>query len=345
MKSIKSILINNKSIYPFLTAIRSLRNKEIRENIWNFSHNKDSVLIEHRGDLYNGKIIYDLHIDDGLGGFFALVRWVCTALTYADNKGLVPYVSFGEKCRYFDESIAYTKNPFEYYFNPVSSVTAETVAKASNVIRFETNHLKEIETDVSFQLDDKVVEQMVYIWKKYISLNDKTKASILSDISSVMDCSEKTLAVHVRGTDFKKNYSGHPVAISLDEEIAVVKELKEKGGYKQIFLATDEAQTVEKFTEVFGKDIVKFYSQTYRSVDGTAVHTSVDGRENHKYLLGYEVLRDVITLASCAGFVAGVSNVSLFVTVINKAMYKEFEDCHICYHGMNSNSKIYNGRK
>ena len=336
---LKNRLISNKKIYPFLMAVKSLKNIEIRNKVWDLSHNRDELIIRHGGDLYTGKIIYNININEGSGGFFALMRWACTALEYADNRGFLPYVCFGEKCRYFDEGIEETDNVFEYYFEPVSEVMSVEVGYASNIIDYETKHLQEVECSSSFQLVPEIVDCFSEIWKKYIKINNKTYSSIMNEMSSILDLSKRTLGIHVRGTDFKENYSGHPVAVSLSEEIQIAKELM-KHEYEQIFLATDEVQTIHAFEEEFG-DKVKYYSNTYRSSDGTAIHDSKASRPLHYYLNGYEVLRDAYTLARCNGLITGVSNVSFFVMVINKAEGRAFNDCKICYHGMNKNSKIY----
>ena len=42
-------------------------------------------------------------------------------------------------------------------------------------------------------------------------------------------------------------------------------------------------------------------------------------RENHHYLLGLEIIRDVYTLAACRGFVCGMSYVGFMVQIIKRA--------------------------
>lgn len=338
--SIKSKLLSNKALYPFIMALKSCKDSETRERIWGLRHDKDEIVVKHLGEERTGKIIYNINLNDEYGGFFALLRWVCTALVYSDKRGFIPFVKLGDKCKYFDPDVKETGNVFEYYFKPVSSVLAGDVAKAANVVNYETKHLMEVRSDVSFQLDSSIVDMFADIWQKYIRINEKTKIKLNTDIASAVDNNKKTIAVHYRGTDFKLQYSGHPVAIDIQEEIDVIKELIDKEGYERVFLATDEKTAIDAFRDHFG-DIVFCYSDTYRSQDGTAVHDSKDSRLNHKYLLGYEVLRDTLTMASCDALVAGVSNVSFFAMVINKAVFKPYEVCRICYHGMNSNANVY----
>ncbi len=50
-----------------------------------------------------------------------------------------------------------------------------------------------------------------------------------------------------------------------------------------------------------------------------------DERENHHYLLGLEIIRDVYTLAACTGFVCGMSYVSFVVQILKKAKIKSLK--------------------
>lgn len=333
-------IIQNKVLYPFAGAVKSIKDKGMREKIWNIKHNKDEVVFEHLGDENPQRIVYEIYVNDGASGFFALMRYVCTALFYAYNRGFIPYVLLGKKCRYYDAEVIETDNIFEYYFKPVSYLTYESVRNSQNVLFYEVKHLTEIKSEKSFQLVPEIVSSFSKVWREYIHLNETTYEKLNNDISDILCEDKKTIGVHVRGTDFKQNYNGHPIAITAEEELLIVKELISTKNYEQIFLATDEESTIRLFREQFG-DMVKCFTDTFRSTDGSAVHGSENNRSRHKYLLGYEVLRDVYTLAQCQGLVAGVSNVSFFATVINQAGFKEYEDLKISYHGMNHNAKNY----
>ncbi len=339
-------LMNNKPLYPFIMAAWSCRSREIRDRVWGIRHDKNEILIRRLGDNNRGKILYNIYMNGEDGGFFALMRWISTALLFADNKGFVPYVKLGSKCRYYDKDITITDNVFEYYFSPVSDISEEEMMSSMNVVDYEKKQLSEIPSYVysAFTSNPEIIDTFAYIWGKYIHINEKTQVLLDRDIASVIDETKKTIAVHVRGTDFKLQYDGHPIAASLQEEIDAVKKMVDQDGYEKIFLATDEKATVDAFIEEFG-DMVSFYDDTYRSTDGTAVHDSNDTRHCHKYLLGYEVLRDAYTMASCQGLVAGVSNVSFFSTVMNKALFTPYYSYHICDHGVNNKGKTYSAKR
>ncbi len=57
----------------------------------------------------------------------------------------------------------------------------------------------------------------------------------------------------------------------------------------------------------------------------TVMHSSVE-RENHHYLLGMEVLRDMITLSKCGGFIAGLSQVSIAARIFRQSYGYSYTD-------------------
>lgn len=340
MNRIIKKMLSHKKIYALASLIKIIRSSEVAERVWGIWQDKDELVIKHYGDELPGKIVYYININDDQGGFFAELRWICTLLLYSDRRGFVPYVRLGEKNRYYDTGITTSSNPFEYYFLPVSEIDMDKVLKAQNVVNFEIKHLKEVESKVSFQMDSKIVSEFAFIWKKYIHLNERTNTILDKSLNQLhIDC-KKTLGVHVRGTDFKLNYNGHPIAVSAEEELKLAISAMEQYNYEQIFLATDELSTIELFRKYF-KDRLVYYEDVYRSSNGIAVHDSYDSRYLHHYKLGLEVLRDAITLSRCRGLIAGQSNVSFFSMLINEAEGEKYEYCHICDKGMNHNNKIY----
>lgn len=73
----------------------------------------------------------------------------------------------------------------------------------------------------------------------------------------------------------------------------------------------------EENIEIFGCN-VKSYSDVFRSNGNISVAFSESSREQHKFKLGYEVLRDTYTLSKCDILVAGLSNVSYAARILKK---------------------------
>ena len=338
--SILKKIKKNKKIYAVLFALKSLFKPEYADDIYAVKHDKNEITIKSYGTENRGRILYYLYMNESTGGFFALLRWTCTALLYADNRGFIPYVEYGHDCKYYDAENLECDNPFEYFFTPASELSKEDFAHAFNVVHYESKHLNEIPPTFSYQFEGEILSEYVRIWKKYIRMNTGTMERLEKDKKAIFDSDKKTLAVHYRGTDFKENFRNHPIAATLEEEMELVKKAVDAHGFQRIFLASDEEEAIRRFKDTFG-DMVCFYSDTERSADGTAVHDSIHTRHHDRYLLGYEVLRDAWTMSQCDGLVAGVSNVSVFAVIMNEATEKKYEYREIISHGKNTRGKKY----
>ena len=99
-------------------------------------------------------------------------------------------------------------------------------------------------------------------------------------------------------------------------------------------MATDDKKTVEQFQMAFGDKLV-YYKDVVRSDGDETVMKSQSQRENHHYLLGLEVLRDMLTLAACDGLAAGLSQVSYSARIQKKSMGQEYRDLVVLNKGIN----------
>lgn len=145
---------------------------------------------------------------------------------------------------------------------------------------------------------------------------------------------KKILGVHARGTDFKRNYNGHPIAVTAQEYLAEAKNLVETGEYDRIFLATDDTNAVRLFRNEFGSKIL-YYDDVTRGEGNETVMKSDSTRDDHHYKLGLEVLRDMYTLASCDGLVAGLSQVSFAARIQKFSWNQQYVDLKILDKGIN----------
>ena len=319
----------NNLLKAIKVGIQFIKNENFRRWIEQYNY-PTSIIFQQLGTKCYGNIVYFIGMKDLGGientmGFFALFNCVLNRLYYADRLGLLPIVQYPNTILYYDKERG--ENPWEYYFEPVSSVKMVDAMKAYNVvISQEKDSQFNLRNRTGYELDDEGISNLAYICNKYIHFNDKTKTLLTKDMLDFPKY-EKILGVHVRGTDFNNTNKNHPVVISLEEYINKVKELFENGNYTHIFLATDEKKTVEKMEQIFGNKIM-IYDDVLRSDNNLPVHKSINSRKNHKYLLGYEVLRDMLTLSECDGFIAGKSQVSLSVRIFKKAKGKEF--CNLC---------------
>lgn len=190
-------------------------------------------------------------------------------------------------------------------------------------------------------MSEDYINAMARMMKKYVCYNDKTAQYLDKQYENLLG-NKKTVGVHFRGTDFRKQYNNHPVAVEIEQEIEKVRDLLESKGYEQIFLATDEESAVDRFREAFG-DKVKVYEDTYREKDGDeSIAFSKDAREHHRYKLALEVIRDEYSLTRCSGLVCGYSNVTFIARIMRRAWFEnDFEDYVLINNGIHKNNNSF----
>ena len=282
-------------------------------------------------------ILYRIRIGSKGDGFFAEHRRLLNYLYYADQLQLIPYIEFTENYTYAeDHPVNGFTNPFEYYFcQPCvekSDISAYQFVVESRDCDLDLS--RALKPENGYDLSEEYVSAMAAISQKYIKPNKATQ-NLQQEAQELLG-ERKTLGIHVRLTDFRKNYYGHPTCVTADHHLELTKRAVEQYGFQRIFLATDDVETVEMFRKEFGEALLT-YSDVVRSDGEISVAFSKDQRENHHYRLGQEVLRDMYTLSMCDGLIAGKSQVSI-CAYIQKRTTGDYEYREIIDAGYNTDA-------
>lgn len=310
------------------------------EQVKKLGKEKNVVTLSGQGGKTE-KILYHIYIPASYAGFFSNFNRVLAYLYFADQYHLTPVVEFSAENAYAEgHPVNGSSNPFEYYFRQPAEISLEEMKRRSVVLksRRENSWLaNELDEEaVNYMHSERFVCEMGRMIRTYIRLNPVIEGE-MKETRQFLLKGKKTLGVHVRGTDFKWNYNGHPVCITTEEYLEKAKSLMQKNNYEQVFLATDDLDAVSKFSEAFGSRLV-YYRDVTRSNGDITVMKSESDRENHHYLLGIEVLRDAMTLADCDGLLAGLSQVSYAVRFQKESYGKSFEDMVIINKGINEHT-------
>lgn len=308
-----------------------LQNDEgFRKWVMNEYHGKGWIKIEHFGDLYPNKVIYFVPEYGCQVGFFAEFLFTLIRLSYASERGFVPYVEWGSDFLYYEpKGIDGEKNAFCYFFDQVTDII--NPKNSSHVILSSTDHIKETQDLLGthgYIVTNAYIDELSRMAKKYIRYN-KTTLTYLEEKFANLIGNKKTLAIHYRGTDYKRHYNNHPMCVSVSQEIDMAKKLLDEKKYEQIFLATDENAAIQNFVDEFG-DKVKYYTDVFRSNNGDeSVAYSSDSRDKHHFKLALEVLCDEYTMTRCDGLVGGISNLTLSAKIMKKAWFDSNYDDEI----------------
>lgn len=292
------------------------------------------------GNKNKGKVIMLLENQSHHAGFCALWVYFLNRLSFSDKKGFYHVIDWNESEFYQEDHPIHGSNSiFEYYFEQPCGISLED-ARKSNFVVYDWNnpefgyndtfHVGDT-NDYKFTTED--IEQFAKIQRKYIHLHKDIESSIKEQIEKLFQGKTNVLGVHARGADTKIGYKGHPTIVTSEDYIDETQKMAEKLKADLIFLATDDQEMLDQFKEVFGDKLV-YYEDVIRST-GTVMNCFIEKeRENHHYLLGLEVIRDVYTLAACRGFVCGMSYVSFIVQILKKANNQKFRRFHRIFKGI-----------
>ena len=110
----------------------------------------------------------------------------------------------------------------------------------------------------------------------------------------------------------------HPYPPTKKQMLKAISEALEFGDFENIFILTEQEDYLDYFARHFGKKLLA--SDSLRARRRNLYRISP--RENHRFLLGLEVLRDVELLSNCGGLVSGSSNVSEMAILLNRGRYR-----------------------
>ncbi len=298
-----------------------------RENLYAVKYNR---LGSKNKDLHFGIVRAHPEWIPG-AGFCAILNRVLGGLYYADYYGLIPVIDNWNCCAYEEEDqINDTYNVFEYYFEPTSKYKLVDVMQSRNVaIVNDTDMdlvLKECNISQWYRPNEKYIDTLSEIFAKYIRFNIKTLESFENDIKK-LKIKDTILGVHYRGSDFKIGISNHPSQYSKEKFVSEIKKIMDEYEFKQVFIATDDSEALAYFV----KNIrgVVYYDDVKRTDGKVSVAFLKSERKHNHYMLGYELLRDIYTLAKCDGLVAGLSQVALTARIYKKSKGENYKPLSI----------------
>ena len=260
-------------------------------------------------------------------GFFSNYFYVLSHIIYANQNGWQSVVDMEKYDTLYSEKskICGTKNAWEYYFNQPTNISLKKAYSSHNYILSDDRYRGEMGVPVyeinQGHITKEMVDSLYPLQAKYCPVRD----CILEEV----DCfykkymSAKTfIGVHIRGTDMKIPLSGHTIPPKISRVIEQIDKILTSVD-AGIFLCCDEKSTVDLFIDKYRERVI--YTSSYRASTGTdvGIHMQISDRDNHRYLLGKEVLEDSLLLSKCDYLICGISNVTSAAVLFNNNQYKE----------------------
>lgn len=291
------------------------------------------------GEKNKGKVVFLMNNRAGHGGFCGLWIYYLNRLAFSDKMGFYHVMNCVQSDFYQeDHPIHGTRNVFEYYFQQPCGISLKSALQSKNVVfdwnndDYGFNDSFHVGGPVDYTFKNSDIKQFAELQKKYIKFQPSIEKKLLKQTQRLLG-NRKVVAVHARGTDYKVPYKGHPIAISPEDYLETAKILADKIGATHIFLATDDITILNLFKNDLGDKLI-YFNDVIRS-EGTVWNCYVKSDvKNPHFRLGYEIIRDVFAMASCDGFVCGLSYVSFMVQVLKKSWDKDFLVFQRLSHGL-----------
>jgi hypothetical protein len=236
-------------------------------------------------------------------GFFSFVNQYLAGCRHFNGNDSV-FISFDlvKKSKYYDTSIDYTDNVWEYFFkkNDIGEIPVERTAWGDfgnfYGYTFDFNNLEER------AISEEVINKHLLLRPE---ISDKINKFYDENFKD-----KKILGVHKRGTDISQHHSKKELVEYFQEVDAIAE------NYDGIFISTDERSVIDAFKGRYSNVI--FYSYDSLSVDPNLPNfkaPTVGG-----YRMGEDALIDAYLLSKTDFLIQTNSNLSNFSLLANSKL-------------------------
>ena len=280
--------------------------------------------------------------NEEIDGFGAFAKVVLGALIIMDERNLLPFIDIKSTCYTERHKVNGTFNTFEYYFVQPCDVISKRHIPRSEIL--QSANVEFIpEADARNVLDghmkthgfysifnnQELLAKAAEVLRKYIRINSFSR-SIYDEVKGILNEQTDVIGIHVRLTGFKVPTPLHPIAVEPTEHLELFKKIRKS---RKAFLATDDEVVIDLFSndDEYKKGNIFWYDDVLRtpkeiSAENISIYCCEDERDNHKYKLGYEILKEILTLSYCESLIAGFSNVSLIANLVKMSRGEKYKD-------------------
>lgn len=236
--------------------------------------------------------------------FITNVAWI----EYALRKGMTPVVDMQNFWNvYHKEGEVGKVNTYEYFFKQPAGIRVEE-ALASKSARYVWNDIPEFHPNESldFLLHNEIVDYYRKIVKTYVPFQDEVKEYLEKKEREIVGENKgRILGVLARGTDYTslKPYN-HPVQPAIEELTEKIRDYMEKYHCDRIYVATEDAQILQKLQENFG-DKLLYNDQKRVEKTETFLNYNKDFVGDSPQKNGLDYLTSIFILSRCTGLIAG----------------------------------------
>lgn len=282
------------------------------------------------GEKNSDKTFLIIKINNAGLGLMGVYNCVLGYLRVAQNNGFVPVIDLKNyKNGYLKKNELGKVNSWEYYFNQPTKYSLQDAYESKNVIvatGISPREASPIPLHYYYLTNPKERANIYYkIIEESIKIRPEINKIINEEYKKIFQ-GKRVIGVVNRGSDMI-NASGHSIQPDIQEVISVTKEMLLKWNCQYVFLATEEAQSLELFKNAFGDKLLYNTSERVKIYEKGMPYTDVCfGRENDKFNKGLEYLTTVVLLSKCNCLVAPLVGATAGALGMNSGCY---ENTHI----------------
>ena len=241
-------------------------------------------------------------------GLFSLLSAVICYIDFAVRQGFIPVVDFESFRTEYNETelISGTMNAFEYYFYPLNEYTLDEVYESNKVIISSNDY------PAGYDYTIANIPDFFRIYQQYI----KVKVEFTELAQAQIPSTQRVLGVQFRGQEMRTS-PGHWLPPTPKQMYLAIDAMCEEFSYNSIFVSTEDQHLLHLLKTRYPNKI--FFNNNFRTQGQNAY--KIYPRNNHKFLLGSEILVDMLCLARCDALISCSSNVAWMARYVNNQRY------------------------
>ena len=257
-------------------------------------------------------------------GLFSFALTNLASIKYALDQGYTPVIDMQNSPNPMISADEVGKvNAWDLFFEQPAGVNLNDISSSRHII-LSTIHPPVKYPDYNSLSDQEELNMWSYLMNKYIILLPEIENDVNSYINNCFR-TKRILGVLCRGTDYvAQRPKDHPIQPDVDLIIADSKKLIQQWNLELIYLATEDTDIWNRFSEEFPGKVVSFQNH----------HFSTSGNENvndiansllSPYARNREYLTSIAILSRCNVLLAGATSGSIGALLMSKG----YEYSHI----------------
>lgn len=286
------------TVYNSQNIVYSLLWKQRQRSFGEKNADREIVILDYACD------------DEGLG---SIAKCTFAHFMWLTRGGYVPVMNLSKLPNQY--LAAEGENMWEYFFEPVTSVSVEEAYQSRHVYVASENDISWCDFHINpYQRTYMKAFENSEEFRRIIRINQETKQHIERKMPKEIRDGKRVLGVVARGTDFrnaaavKTNKTWRENVVEIDRLIEACCHYKKKYNYDYVYVATEDQEYFDKFKNCFGESLLsisqKRVTYDYENEEFKPVRELLAAKNGK--MMGRDYLSGVWSLTECTALLYNV---------------------------------------